>query len=386
MADNNYSNVIAPSDGVHRFLLKPSIMFLGLAALVYSIFAFRMNGFEHTNLGGSLRSTMMFLACVTVPLGILTAGVFSRTDAMGMAYTMISVSVASLGLLVMVFNAISWLRHDSVKQMLMGSVWELLVFIMALAVFVNLSVSCMEYKLIPVLGYIGAICAAGALLFTAFRTMDSFSSLLFLWDKDFDWSNISEWIDSAHAKEQARWIFRSIPMGSGGLLRKMMIHRLCERMGVCVWYGVLIFFFLDFAKEMKAFNKLLDHASEYVEIPTANIAASLAKTEKAISEKVRAGGGSVKRRLKKYDEMTKAAELGLDITAMSDELDRERETERKSRSRASEDEYEEERPRRRSRASEDEYEEERPRRRSRASEDEYEEERPRRRSRASEDE
>ena len=174
MADNNYSNVIAPSDGVHRFLLKPSIMLLGLAALFYSVCAFRMNGYEHTSLGGSLRSTMMFIACVIVPLGILTAGVFSRTDSMGMAYTMISLSVASLGLLVMVCNAISWMKHDTMKQMLADSLWEWLAFVMALAVFVNLSLSCMEYRLVPLLGYLGALCAADRVPYGGFFQSDAF--------------------------------------------------------------------------------------------------------------------------------------------------------------------------------------------------------------------
>ncbi|MBQ1554919.1 MAG: hypothetical protein IIZ68_05610, partial [Clostridia bacterium] len=391
MADNNYSNVIAPSDGVHRFLLRPSIMLLGLGALFYSVCAFRMNGYEHTNLGGSLRSTMMFIACVIVPLGILTAGVFSRTDSMGMAYTMISLSVASLGLLVMVFNAISWMKHDTLKQMLADSVWEWLAFVLALAVFVNLSLSCMEYRLVPLLGYLGALFAATALLLTGFRTVDSFSQMLFAWEKDFDWTSFGEWIDSRNMMQESKWVFRAIPLDSPQLLRRMMVHRLWERISVCTFYGVWVLFFLDYAKEMKAFNKLLAHASEYVEIPTANIAASLAKTEKAISEKVRLGGGSVKGRLKKYDEMTKAAELGLDITAMSEEMEREREHRRSGIASVGESEDdrwdEEERPRRR-RSREDSEddrrdEEERPRRR-RSREDSKDdrwdvEERPRRR-------
>ncbi len=390
MADNNYSNVIAPSDGVQRFLLKPSVVLMGLAAVIYSIFAFRMNGFEHTHLGGTLRSTMLFLAYVGVPTGILTACLFSRIRALGQAYSMISLIVAALGMFLMAFNAIAWVFHEKGWQGMLGSGLELLALALATAVFVNLVMSCMEFRIVPVLALIGVFVTVAALMITAIRIVDAFASLNFAWDSEMNWSLLADHVKEDGLAAQAKWVFRSIPMRDAKALATMFRLRLYERIAVCVFYGALILFLMDYYREMKAFNKLMEHASEYVEIPKARIAETLAKKEQEISDRLRSPG-SVRSRLRKLDELTRAKEQGLDITAMSAELDREyaegyEEDERPRRRRTAEEDYDEdERPRRRRTAEEDYDEDERLRRRRAADEGYEEDERPRRRRAAEED-
>lgn len=369
MANNHFSNVIAPSDGVRRLLCETAVLFLGLAAILYCFFAYRMNAFEYHILGSSVRSTLLYAAYVMVPLGILTAGAFSRMKQLGDAFGMISLIVTSLGMILLFLNSIASLKYERNLEGILGSGLEFLTFAVAVAVFVNLTMSCMEFRTVPALGIVGAICALLAMLLTVIRTVEAFSAFSFTWDfawnKDFDWSNLPSEVESNHLTYHAKWIFRNIKMNHPDELEKMFLLRLLERLSACVLYGIFAFFFLRYYNEMKKFNKLMEHAGEYVEIPTMRIADSLAKTEQVISDKLKNGGDSVKMRLRKLNDMTKAKEEGLDITVMSDEWDRERR-------RSLEDDSDEERPRRR-RSVEDDFEEERPRRRRRPVEKEEDE-------------
>ena len=382
MAKNNYSNVITPSDGVRRFLCGTSVLLLGLAAVLYSYFAYRMNAFEREVLGSSARSIMLYAAYVMVPLGILTAGAFSRIKAMGPAFGMISLIVSVLGIFIMFMNSIASLKYERNFQGILGSALEFLTFAAALTVLINLTMSCMEFKTVPVLGIVGAVCAAFALIITGIRIITYFSSMQFAWNQDFDWNNLAEQIKTDNLQYQAKWIFRNIRMSHPDELKKMFMLRFYERISSCVFYGAFAVFFINYRKEMASFNKLMDHASEYVDIPTMRISDSIAKTEQIISDKIKNGGNSVKKHLRKLNDMTRAKGEGLDITNMSDEFERERDLENEYYKRPiqSEDGYEDERPRQR-RRSEDGYEDERPRQRRR-SEDGYEDERPRQRRRS----
>ena len=387
MADNNYSNVIAPSDGVRRFLLKPSVMMLGLAFTVYSVFAFQMNAFEHERLGATLRSSLLYLAYFGVPLGILTSGIFARVRKMGMAYCMISLIVAALGALLLFLNTIAWLMREMSWMGMLGSGLELLTFALITAVGVNLVMSCMEFRIVPALGLAGVICTAAALIFTGIRVITSYSSMQFAWDSSFDWHNLAAQVQADRLQMHAKWIFRSIPMSDAAALKKMFTLRFGERAAVCFLYGVLALFFTDYYKEMKGFNRLISHASEYVDIPTARISESLARTEQMITQKLKPSGGSVKNRLQKLDEMTRAKAKGHNITALSEEFEAENDWNEPSRrgDRERNGGYDDDRPRRRQREEDSGYDDDRPRRRRREEDSGYDDDRPRRRKRREEE-
>ena len=72
--DNNYSNIIAPSDGVRRFLCKTSVLMVSLLSAVFCVCAFRMNMLEANTLGSTLRSNMLYAGYAN-PISISVPGV-----------------------------------------------------------------------------------------------------------------------------------------------------------------------------------------------------------------------------------------------------------------------------------------------------------------------
>ena len=384
MENNHFSNIIAPSDGVRRFLCKTSVLFVGLATVFFSVFSFRMNQFEHTLLGGSLRSTMLFGAYIMMPLGLLTAAIFARIKKMGMAYAMISLLIATAGAFMLFLNAFASLLRETRLQGVAGSLLEWLTFAAMTAICVNLVMSCMEFKIQPVLGIIGTAVALLALAVTTMRIANSFSAMQFVWNEGYDWTTMAEQVKADKLQYHYKWIFRSVAMNNAKALQRMFYLRLCERIASCVLYTFVAFFCVKYKSEMKAFNKLIEHAGEYVDIPKARIAYSLNRSSEESGVPIRKDSGTVRNRLSFLNKMAKAKEQGLDITHMEEEWGRrpsdddgdEEERPRQSRRRSEED-YEEERPRQPRRRSDGDYEEERPRQPRRRSDGDYEEERPR---------
>ena len=296
-AENTYSNVIAPSDGVRRFLCKASVLFMGILALAYSVFAFRMNAFEHSFSGGSLRTTMLYAAYVMFPLGILGAAIFARIKQCGLAYCMIALLVADAGSFMLFLNSLSAFMRESNIQGYLGGAFELLAFGTVFAIVVNLTVSCMNCRLVPLFGTIGVITAVLALIITGARIAIAYSSMQFAWNSEFDWGNLASQVSGDNLQYQANWIFRCITLGSDEA-KEMFMLRFCERISACMLYASFIVFCVKYKNSMANFNKLLDHASEYVDIPQANIAESIAETEKKIEEKLKSGTQSFRDRLK----------------------------------------------------------------------------------------
>ena len=418
--ENNYSNIIAPSDGVRRFLCKTSVLVVGLLSAVFCACAFRMNMLEANTLGSTLRSNMLYVAYVMLPLGLLTSAIFARIKAMGMAFSMISLLIATAAAFMLLLNSLASLLREGRMLGISGSLLELLTFCSFFALLVNLVMSCMEFKLQPVIGSVGSVAAVLAMTVTSIRTMLSFSALSFAWKPEFDWSNLGKLVDTDKLRYHAEWIFRSIPRGNATALHAMFSLRLYERLSACLFYAMIIMIFLKYKKEMTAFNKLLAHAGEYVEIPTAriyqNIFGSGARNdgEPVEPKPKKKTGSSLKSRLRDLGNMAKAKEQGLDITDMADDYDARRASEEEqfdytsdigASEYADDDELTEEerfimekrrmlsrssgnsdeRPRQRRRDSDEFGEDERPRQRRRASDEYGEDERPRQRRRASDE-
>ena len=332
--ENNYSNIIAPSDGVRRFLCKTSVLMVSILSAVFCVCAFRMNMLEANTLGGSLRSSMLYAGYIMLPLGMITAAIFARVRKMGLAFSMISLLVATAAAFMLLLNSLASLLREGRLLGVSGSLLEFLTFGAFFALLVNLVMSCMEFRLQPIIGTVGALAAASALIVTSIRTMLSYSALNFAWKSDFDWNNLSKLVDTDKLRYHAQWIFRSIPKGNANALHAMFGLRFYERITACVFYAMIIMIFLKYKKEMKAFNKLLAHAGEYVEIPTAriyrNIFGSGARNDaepKVQTPKKHKGGGSVKSRLRDLSNMTRAKEQGMDITELADDYDARRASE-----------------------------------------------------------
>ena len=325
--DNNYSNIIAPSDGVRRFLCKTSVLFASLFSAAFCVFAFRMNMLEANTLGGSLRSSMLYAAYVMLPLGMLTSVIFARIKSMGLAFSMISLLIAMISSFMLLLNSLASLLREGRLLGISGSLFELLTFGALFALLVNLVMSCMDFKLQPVIGSIGAVASGIAMVITSIRTTMSYSALSFAWNSEFDWKNLGKIVDTDKLRYHAEWIFRSIPRDSAGALHTMFGMRLFERVSACVFYCFMIMIFLKFQKEMKAFNKLLQHASEYVEIPTARIYQGIFGSgarndgEPVVQTQKKKTGESLKSRLRALSNIAKAKEQGMDITEMADEYD-----------------------------------------------------------------
>ena len=418
--ENNYSNIIAPSDGVRRFLCKTSVLVVGLLSAVFCACAFRMNMLEANTLGSTLRSNMLYVAYVMLPLGLLTSAIFARIKAMGMAFSMISLLIATAAAFMLLLNSLASLLREGRMLGISGSLLELLTFCSFFALLVNLVMSCMEFKLQPVIGTVGSVAAVLAMTVTSIRTMLSFSALSFAWKPEFDWNNLGKLVDTDKLRYHAEWIFRSIPRGNATALHAMFSLRLYERLSACLFYAMIIMIFLKYKKEMTAFNKLLAHAGEYVEIPTAriyqNIFGSGARNdgEPVEPKPKKKTGSSLKSRLRDLGNMAKAKEQGLDITDMADDYDARRASEEEqfdytsdigASEYADDDELTEEerfimekrrmlsrssgnsdeRPRQRRRDSDEFGEDERPRQRRRASDEYGEDERPRQRRRDSDE-
>ncbi len=307
-AENTYSNVIAPSDGVRRFLCKSSVLFMGIIALAYSVCAFRMNSLEHSFSGGSLRTTMLYIAYIIFPLGVLGAAICARIKQCGLAYSMIALLVADVGSFMLFLNSLSAFLRESNLQGYLGGALELAAFTAVLAILVNLTLSCMNCRLLPVFGNIGTIVSVLALIITGVRVAITYSSMQFAWNSEFDWSNLASQVSGENLHYQAKWIFRCITLGSFEA-EEMFMLRFCERIAACLLYVAFIVFCAKYKNSMKNFNKLLSHASEYVEIPQANIAESIAETEKIIGEKLKSGTQSVKDRLKNMKKSGKEDDL-----------------------------------------------------------------------------
>ena len=325
--ETNYSNIIAPSDGVRRFLCKTSVLFASLFSAAFCYFAFRMNALEANTLGGSLRSNVLYAAYIMLPLGLLTAAIFARVKSMGLAFSMISLMIATIASFMLLLNSLASLLREGRLLGISGSLFELFTFAFLLALLVNLVMSCMDFKIQPVIGVIGSVSAAIAMIITSIRTTMSYSALGFAWNTDFDWKNLGKMVDTDKLRYHAEWIFRSIPRNNAGALHTMFSMRFYERIAACVFYCFLIMIFLKYQKEMKAFNKLLRHASEYVEIPTARIYQGIfgsgARNDGNPEERTpkRRTGGSLKSRLRALSNMAKAKEQGMVITEMADEYD-----------------------------------------------------------------
>ena len=431
--ENNYSNIIAPSDGVRRFLCKTSVLMAGLISAVYCVCAFRMTMIEAGALGSTLRSNVLYAAYILFPLGIITAAVFARVKSMGLAFSMLSLLAAMAASLMLFLNSFASLLREQRLTGVTGGLLEFLTFGAFFALLVNLVMSCMDFKIQPMMGLIGAFFAAPSLVVTSVRTMLSFNALDFAWKPVFEWSNLRTMTEADNLRYHASWIFRSVIRSDAKWLRMMFEWRFYERIGACLLYAFMLMVFLKYLKEMKAFNKLLEHAGEYVDIPTARIPQAIfgsgGRDEAAPSEaeEVRQGksSGSLRWRLLNLANMTKAKEKGMDISDLAEEYDAQRAADfgdldadygenevpdvesddelteeeryimenRRRRARRSEelreesdesrrrqDEFGEERPRPRRR--QDEFGEERPRPRSR--QDEFGEERPRPRRRQDE--
>ena len=325
--ENNYSNIIAPSDGVRRFLCKTSVLFAGFLSAVFCFCAFRMNMLEAGTLGSTLRSNMLYAAYILLPLGLMTAAIFARVRKMGLAFSMISLLAAMTASFMLLLNSLASLLRENRMLGISGSLLEFLTFGAFFALLVNLVMSCMEFRLQPVIGTIGSITAALAMILTSIRTVLSFSALSFAWKSEFDWKNLGKLVDTDKLRFHAEWIFRSIPRGNADALQSMFMLRFYERISACLFYAVILMIFLKFKKEMKAFNKLLEHAGEYVDIPTARIYKSIFGSgarndvEQPVQTRKPSSGSSVKSRLRELSNMAKAQEQGLDITDMADEYD-----------------------------------------------------------------
>ncbi len=388
-SENTYSNIIAPSDGVRRFLCKTSVLVLGIIALVYSVCAFRMNSLEHSFSGGSLRTVMLYVAYVLFPIGVLAAAVCARIKKFGLAYSMIALLVAVVGCFMLFLNSLSALFREADMQGYLGGFFEMLAFGAALAVLVNLTLSCMNFRLLPIIGNIGMIAALLALIITGARIAIVYSSMQFAWNSNFDWGNLASQVSGDNLQHQANWIFRCITLDSFEA-KEMFMLRFYERISACIFYSVLIVFSLKYKNSMARFNKLLVNAGEYVDIPQANLAESLAETEKIIGEKLKSGSRSFKERfknMKKSDKNDESADLfnPLDDTysrpeSMYDDEMRERAPRRRPNG-MNDDEMRESAPRRRPEGMKgDEMRERAPRRRPESMyDDEMRERAPRRR-------
>ena len=331
--DNNYSNIIAPSDGVRRFLCKTSVLMVSLLSAVFCVCAFRMNMLEANTLGSTLRSNMLYAGYIMLPLGLLTAAIFARIRSMGLAFSMISLLFATAAAFMLLLNSLASLLREGRLLGISGSLLEFLTFGAFFALLVNLVMSCMEFRLRPVIGTVGALAAALAMIVTSIRTLLSYSALSFAWKKEFDWSNLGKLVDTDKLRYHAEWIFRSIPRDNGKALHAMFGLRCYERISACFFYALVLMIFLKFQKEMKAFNKLLAHAGEYVDIPTARIYQSIFGSgarndvQPEIQTSKPRSGGSVRSRLRELSDMAKARERGMDISDMADEYDTRRESE-----------------------------------------------------------
>ena len=326
--DKNYSNIIAPSDGVRRFLCKTSVLVVSILSAVFCACAFRMNMLEANTLGSTLRSNMLNAGYIMLPLGLLTAAIFARIRAMGLAFSMISLLFATAAAGMLLLNSLASLLRETRLLGISGSLLEFLTFGAFLALLVNLVMSCMEFRLQPIIGTVGSLASTLTMIVTSIRTVLSFSALSFAWKPAFDWSNLGKMVDTDKLRFHAEWIFRSIPRGNAAALHSMFMLRFYERVSACVFYAIIIMIFMKYRKEMKAFNKLLEHAGEYVDIPTARIYQSIfgsgARNDGdpvTQTKKKRSGSGSVKSRLRELSNMTKAQEQGMDITDLADEYD-----------------------------------------------------------------
>ncbi len=308
MENNHFSNIIAPSDGVRRFLCKTSVLFVGLATVFFSVFSFRMNQFEHTLAGGSLRSTMLFGAYIMMPLGLLTASVFARIKKMGLAYAMISLLVATAGAVMLFLNAFASLLRETRLQGIAGSLLECLTFAALTAICVNLVLSCMDFKIQPVLGVVGTAVALLALAVTTMRIVNSFSAMQFVWNEGYDWTTMAEQVKADKMQYHFKWIFRSVSMNNAKALRRMFYLRLWERIASCVFYTFVALFCVKYKSEMKAFNRLIEHAGEYVAIPKARIVRSFSRTSEESSVSTGKKSGSVRNRLSILNQLAKAKE------------------------------------------------------------------------------
>ena len=331
--DNNYSNIIAPSDGVRRFLCKTSVLIVSILTAVFCACAFRMNMLEARTLGSTLRSNMLYAAYIMLPLGLLTASIFARVKSMGLAFSMISLLVATAAAFMLLLNSLASLLREGRLLGISGSLLEFLTFGAFFALLVNLVMSCMEFRLQPVIGTIGSLSSILAMIVTSIRTMLSFSALSFAWKSEFDWTNLGKLVDTDKLRYHAEWIFRSIPRGNASALHSMFMLRFYERISACVFYAIIIMIFMKYQKEMRAFNKLLAHAGEYVEIPTARIYQSIFgsgarnDSEPVVQTPKTRSGSSVRSRLRELSNMAKAKEQGMDITDLADEYDTRRENE-----------------------------------------------------------
>ena len=149
--DNNYSNIIAPSDGVRRFLCKTSVLMVSLLSAVFCVCAFRMNMLEANTLGSTLRSNMLYAGYIMLPLGLLTAAIFARIKSMGLAFSMISLLFATAAAFMLLLNSLASLLREGRLLGISGSLLEFLTFGAFFALLVNLVMSCMEFRLRPVI-------------------------------------------------------------------------------------------------------------------------------------------------------------------------------------------------------------------------------------------
>ena len=225
--ENNYSNIIAPSDGVRRFLCKTSVLFAGFLSAVFCFCAFRMNMLEAGTLGSTLRSNMLYAAYILLPLGLMTAAIFARVRKMGLAFSMISLLAAMTASFMLLLNSLASLLRENRMLGISGSLLEFLTFGAFFALLVNLVMSCMEFRLQPVIGTIGSITAALAMILTSIRTVLSFSALSFAWKPAFDWSNLGKMVDTDKLRFHAEWIFRSIPRGNAAALHSILRANIC---------------------------------------------------------------------------------------------------------------------------------------------------------------
>ena len=343
--NNNYSNIIAPSDGVRRFLCKTSALMVSILSAVFCACAFRMNMLEATTLGGSLRSNMLYAAYILLPLGMLTACIFARIKSMGLAFSMISLLAATAAAFMLLLNSLASLLREGRILDVSGSLMEFLTFGAFFALLVNLVMSCMEFRIQPIIGTIGSIVAALAMILTSIRTTLSYTALSFAWKSQFEWKNLGKLVDTDKLRYHAAWIFRSIPRGNASALHTMFGLRLYERVSACLFYGIIIMLFLKYKNDMKAFNKLLEHAGEYVEIPTARIyqgifGSGARNDAEPVVQTQKKTGSSLKSRLRDLTNMTRAQENGMDITELADDYDARRAAENEDYSYSSDESLE----------------------------------------------
>ena len=137
--DNNYSNIISPSDGVRRFLCKTSMLVVSFLSAVFCACGFRMTALEAQTLGSTLRSNMMYAAYIMFPLGLITAAIFARARKMGLAFSMISLLLAMAGSFLLMMNAVASLLREGRMLGISGSALELLTFAALFALITNLA-------------------------------------------------------------------------------------------------------------------------------------------------------------------------------------------------------------------------------------------------------